>query len=205
MKGLNMPNWCSNALTLAHPDPAMIKRVVDAPTGELLAEFVPVPKALTETVAGDMGDPVSQAKHKEQEQNNLEQYGYANWYDFCVGEWGTKWDVDAEVLMATDNTVDLAFESAWAPPIGWYQRMMDLGFSVDAYYYESGMGFCGHWSDGCDDEYAVGETSAETKAKIPSDIDDMFSISESQWEWEQENRDELQAWIEDAVEAKEQE
>lgn len=192
-----MPNWCSNTLTLAHSDPAMVKRVEAAVTrGELLNEFVPVPEALKIT-AGTLSD-----EEVELARQNIEAYGYANWYDFCNGEWGTKWDVDAEVLMATDTQVDLAFESAWAPPIAWYEKMTDLGFEVDAYYYESGMGFCGHWYDGSDDYYEVGATSEETKATIPQDIDDMFSISESQYEYEQENRDELQAWIEDAVEAK---
>ena len=192
-----MPNWCSNTLTLAHEDPAMIKRVQAAVAqGELLNEFVPVPEALKIT-AGTLTD-----EEVELSRQNIEVYGYANWYDFCNGEWGTKWDVEAEVLMATDTNVDLAFDSAWGPPVAWYEKMMDLGFTVDAYYYESGMGFCGHWSEGFDDYYEVPESSAETEANIPSDINDMFSISESQYEWEQENRDDLQAWIEDAVEQK---
>jgi hypothetical protein len=193
-----MPNWTSNTLTLAHADPAMIKRVEDAIAGQgLLNEFVPVPEALKIT-AGTMSDD-----EKAQAAQNQEQYGYANWYDFCTNEWGTKWDVDAEVIMATDTTVDISFDSAWAPPIAWYEKMTDLGFTVDAYYYEPGMGFCGHWHDGEDDFYEIGATSVETQANVPPDIDDMFSISESQYEYEQENRDELQAWIEDAVEAKE--
>ena len=196
-----MPNWCSNTLTLAHPDPAMVNRVQAAVAqGNLLAEFVPIPEAL-QIVAGSVS-VAEEAAHRAQEDANREQYGYTNWYDFCNGEWGTKWDVEAEVLMATDTTVDLAFDSAWGPPVAWYEKMMDLGFTVDAYYYESGMGFCGHWSEGLDDYYEIGATSEETEATVPSDIDDMFSISESQYEWEQENRDDLQAWIEDAVEQK---
>lgn len=199
-----MPNWCSNTLTLAHTDPEMIKRVEAAVArGELLNEFVPVPEAL-KIVAGSVGDPVEQKKLEEDTARNQEEYGYGNWYDFCNGEWGTKWDVDADVIMATDTQVDISFESAWAPPVGWYEKMQGLGFEVDAYYFEPGMNFCGHWYDGIDDYYEVGATSEETKGTVPSDIDDAFSISESQYEWEQENRDELQAWIEDAVEQKEE-
>jgi hypothetical protein len=176
----------------------MIQRVVDAPNGELFSEFFPVPEALKNITADSSTD-----EGVELSRQNIEAYGDDNAYDWCINNWGTKWDVDAEVLMATDTTVDLAFDSAWAPPTAWYERMMDLGFTVDAYYYESGMGFCGHWYDGSDEYHEVGETSKETEANVPKDIDDMFSISESQYEWEQENRDELQAWIEDAVEAKE--
>ena len=192
-----MPNWCSNTLTIGHSDPAMIKRVEDAVTkGELLNEFVPVPEDLKIT-AGTMTED-----EKVQAAKNREKYGYENWYDYCVNEWGTKWDVDAEVLMATDTAIDLQFESAWSPPIGWYEKMVDLGFTIDAYYYEPGVGYCGHWYDGCDELYEIGATSDETRDTVPQDIDEMFGISESQYEYEQENRDELQAWIEDAVEAK---
>lgn len=201
-----MPNWCSNTLTLRHEDPAMLKRVEDAiERQELLAEFVPVPKELTETVAGSHSDANEQAALVAQEKSNLEKYGYANWYDFCVGEWGTKWDVDAEAIMATETSIDLSFDSAWSPPIGWYEKMTELGFDVDAYYYEPGSAFCGHWYDGCDEYYEIGSTSEETRANVPQDIDEMFSISDSQYEWEQENRDELQAWIEDGAEARKEE
>jgi hypothetical protein len=178
----------------------MIARVETAITqGNLFNEFVPVPQALINSTVDSSTD-----QGIELSRQLIADHGYDNAYDWCVNTWGTKWDVDPEMIMATDTDIDLSFDSAWSPPIGWYERMSDLGFGVDAYYYESGMGFCGHWSDGYDDSYEVGETSAETKDKIPKDIDDMFSISESQYEWEQENRDELQAWIEDAVEAKEE-
>jgi len=183
----------------------MIQRVEAAvQRQELLNEFVPVPEALKETVAGSHSDANEQAALAAQEKANLELYGYANWYDFCVGSWGSKWDVDAEILVADAHSIDLAFDSAWSPPVAWYERMVALGFEVDAYYYEPGMGFCGHWMDGCDDYYDVGATSAETEANVPSDINEMFSISENQYMWEQENRDELQAWIEDSVAAKEE-
>ena len=181
----------------------MIKRVESAVERQhLFAEFVPVPQALVDTVAGSHSDADEQAALEAQSKANREKYGYDNWYDFCCGEWGCKWDVDAEIHLATETSIDLSFDSAWAPPTAWYSKMMELGFEVDAYYYEPGMGFCGHWWDGSDDEYQIGATSEETRQTVPLDIDDMFSISESQYEYEQENRDELQAWIEDAVEAK---
>lgn len=194
-----MPNWCSNTLTLKHEDPAMIKRVTESVgRGELFAEFVPVPEELKITAGTMTADEAVQAK------KNMESHGYANWYDYCVNEWGTKWDVDADIHLATDNSVDLSFESAWSPPIGWYEKMMGLGFYVDAYYYEPGMNFCGRWEEGNDEYYEIPSTSEATKEYIPSDIDDMFGISDYQYEYEQENREELTQWIEDGVEAKKQ-
>lgn len=192
-----MPNWVQNTLTLTHADPEMIARVEHAiQQGNLFSAFVPVPDALVNLVFD-----LNSEQGIELSRQLIAEHGYDNSYEWCVNTWGTKWDVDAETLMATDTDIDIGFDTAWSPPIGWYERMMDLGFEVDAYYYESGMGFCGHYDNGSDDSHNVGETSADTIATVPKDIDDMFSISESQYEWEQENRDELQAWIEDAVEA----
>ncbi len=89
-----MPNWCNNNLVLEHDDPAMIQRAKEAlDRGEFLSEFVPVPKELTETMSGFHGDEAKQAALEAQTRANVEKYGYGNWYDYCVGEWGTKWDV----------------------------------------------------------------------------------------------------------------
>ena len=199
-----MPNWCQNVTTLSHTDPEMIKRVEAAINrGELLSEFVPIPQEL-HIVAGSVSDPAEQVALKTKQEANFANLGYKDWYDFCCGEWGTKWDVDAGVINSTDNAIDISFDTAWSPPIAWYEKMTALGFEVDAYYYESGMGYCGHWFDGYDDYHDVGSNSEETKNSIPSDIDDMFSISEGQYEWEQEDREDLTAWIEDAIEEQKQ-
>ena len=51
-----MPNWCDNNLFLTHDDPEIIKRAEDAfNRGELMTEFHPCPKELTETMAGFCG------------------------------------------------------------------------------------------------------------------------------------------------------
>ena len=141
-----MPNWCNNNLVLEHDDPAMIKRAYDAlERGEFLNEFVPVPKDLM-IVAGSVGDPVEQAKLEADTQRNLEVYGYGNWYDYCVGEWGTKWDVGDQGcsdIHPEGRMLHTSFDSAWAPPTGAYAKLEALGFRVEAMYYESGMCFAG--------------------------------------------------------------
>ena len=151
-----MPNWCNNHLTISHTDPAMIDRVVKAwEKKEFLQEFIPVPQALIDTVAGHPTDEVKDA-------DNQAKYGYANWYSFRVNEWGTKWDVgydsDYENHPRRDgeNTVFLYFDSAWSPPTSAYEKLVDMGFIIDAYYYEGGMGFYGHFfgdSTSINDDY----------------------------------------------------
>ena len=91
-----MPNWCNNNLTLTHEDPAMIQRAYDAlERGEFLNEFIPVPADLQIT-SGYLGSGDEQKELERKTAENREKYGYGNWYDYCVGEWGTKWDVGGQ-------------------------------------------------------------------------------------------------------------
>jgi len=187
-----MPNWCNNVVELAHEDPAMLERAKDALNrGEFLNEFIPVPDDLR-IVAGRVGADEDQ-KQKDlvaQEEVNVAKHGYRNWYDFCVGEWGTKWDVggDGMTCEIENGRISTSFDSAWAPPIQAYEKLMDLGFEVRAYYYEGGMCFAGVWEDGNDEYYDLsGMDSAAVQEELPLVLDEMFCISESMAEWEEEN------------------
>jgi hypothetical protein len=185
-----MPNWCNNSVEIYHDDPAMIERVRTAFNGEgLLQEFIPVPDDLRNIVAGSV--PVAEeAEHKLKEEFNRMTYGYTNWYDFCVNEWGTKWEIGADGNPAQDipGGLMLGFESAWAPPIAAYEKLQDMGFRIRAMYYEPGMAYAGVWEDGNDDYYEYGGLdSAGIAETLPVELDEAFGISESAAEWEAEN------------------
>ncbi len=200
-----MPNWCNNNLTLTHEDPAMIQRAADALNrGEFLQEFCPVPEDL-QIVAGRVGDGDEQRELERKTAENLEKYGYGNWYDYCVAEWGTKWDVGCEG--STDVHPDgkmlhTYFDSAWSPPIGAYEKLEALGFGVNAMYYESGMAFAGAYGDGNDEEISLEGMSADDIEQHYPEIDEAFGIAESIREYEAENEEELTAWIKDGAEKK---
>lgn len=190
-----MPNWCSNTLTITHPDPAMIQRAVKAfAEGKFLNEFVPVPEDL-HIVAGTVGssDSPEQQDLIAQEEVNRAKYGYTNWYDFCVNEWGTKWDVGDEdgINEVTENSLTVYFDSAWAPPCGAYEKISDLGFDVKAMYYEPGMCFAGIWTtQGGDDYYEYSNMSVEEiVATLPKELDEAFDISEQVAEWQAEQEE----------------
>jgi len=204
-----MPNWCNNHLTLTHEDPAMIKRAYDAlERGEFLQEFIPVPKDLTETISGSVGDPDEQKKLEEKTKANLEKYGYGNWYDYCVGEWGTKWDTgeqgNNDINPKDSCMMTAGFDTAWAPPVTAYQKLSDLGFTVNAMYYEPGMAYAGIWTteDGDEEFNLEGMSSQQVIDEIPVELDEMFGISECIAEYEAENEEELTAWIKDGADKK---
>ena len=189
-----MPNWCNNTVEVYHPDANKLKALVEAfNKGEMCNYIKPVPESL-KIVAGCVGDPDEQKKLEEATAQNLVDHGYGNWYDYCVNEWGTKWDVGGdgmEVDPATvENDVTLSFDSAWSPPIAIYEAMLEQGFSVTAYYYEGGMNFAGKWWDGDDDFYELAGSSAEVREQIPADLDEAMGISESIEMWEEDNNEE---------------
>ena len=190
-----MPNWCNNTLTLTHKDPAMITRAKDAlDRGEFLSEFCPMPRELGDAIAN--GQPNAEM---------IEKYGYSSWYDYCVNEWGTKWDVgeDGATDIHPDGTMlNTYFDSAWSPPIGAYEKLEQLGFTVDAYYYEGGMAFAGTYSDGNEDSISLeGMTADQVEREYP-DLDECFGISESMREYEEPEQ--LSEWLKDGIEQKKQ-
>ena len=186
-----MPNWCNNSVEIYHDDPAMIERVRTAfNDGRLLDEFIPVPQALRDTVSGFMGED-KRAEHEAQQAANVEKHGYANWYDFCVNEWGTKWDIGADGNPAQDipGGLMLGFESAWAPPVNAYEKLFYMGFKIRAMYFEPGMAFAGIFEDGQDEYYEYGGLDSKGIAEeLPVELDEAFGISESAAEWEEENQ-----------------
>jgi hypothetical protein len=185
-----MPNWCENSVTFTHKDPQQIQRLVAAfNDGRLLNEFFPLPEELRETT---IFTPTNDTKRAEQ---LIEKHGFSNCYDWQVSNWGTKWDVDSNgesAEAAGDATeVTIYFNTAWSPPIGWYQHMEDeQSFSISAFYYEMGMGFCGCYEDGNDDYYEIAGDSAWVEKHIPAGINEAFNISENMSQWEDENDEE---------------
>lgn len=166
----------------------MIERASKAlAEGRLFDEFVPVPAQLKEATTS-FGD-----EYKEQNDKNIAETGYASWYDFCVSEWGSKWDCEPYANEITEDglVLECSFDTAWSPPIAFYEKMQELGFEIQAYYYEPGMGFVGKWEDGFDESYDYSSEDSNTvRDLIGDELDDMFNISEDMRNWEEENAEE---------------
>jgi hypothetical protein len=213
-----MPNWCNNAIEISHPDKSKMDALIASVNeGKFCNHVIPVPESL-QIVAGRVGDD-SDPKQIELEANqksNLATHGYKDWYDFQVNEWGTKWDVEPynpvgyEVNLNGDplpeNKIVFGFDSAWAPPCGVADALIDQGYAVRLYYYESGMCFAGIYDENGDDFYELGGmSSTEVADSLPSVLDDMFGISECIAEYEAEEEDEeLHTWVVEGAEAKKQ-
>jgi len=178
-----MPNWCDNSLTLTHEDPEMISKAAAGFSGDgFLKVFMPIPQELVDTEAAWHSDPVKQAALKVQEDANIAKYGYKNWYDWSVANWGIKWDISGEDPMVSDDGKSLTvyFQSAWSPPIEAYRVLESrFDFNIEAYYHEMGMCFYGEYSNGHEETVNYSKFS-----EIPDEIVDMFGLED--WEDEEE-------------------
>ena len=126
-----MPNWCNNTLYIqadSKEDMQELKNLLDKTleiskdnncATNLLSAIIPMPKEY--------------------------EGKYPEWYDWCVSNWGTKWDVECfETIMEEDYMV-FQFDSAWAPPVPWLEIVAKLfpKLKFTLKYDEPGMGFMG--------------------------------------------------------------
>lgn len=166
-----MPNWCANSLkliaTTAESESKLseivreLARATAANENAAIFSLIkPIPQALN-IVAGFSGDAAEQSAREAAYQVNLDTYGYSNWYEYCIGEWGTKWDASDATYDIDGNQVTIYFDTAWSPPMGIYHALENMGFKVEATYVEQGMGYIGYYRDGKDAQYDLAEIDHE--------------------------------------------
>lgn len=183
-----MPNWCYNSVRFSNKDKtkvdALVKELEKGQEAAVFNHLYPMPEELRQTEAPNRDE--AQAKEM------TEKYGYSNWYDWCVNEWGSKWDATVGSWnLDEDGTIFMSFDTAWAPPIELYEKLTAEGWEVYATYLEEGMAFVGEFVDGCDNYYEYGDATADTiRDYIPEHLDEEWCISEQmrdREEWEDED------------------
>ena len=113
--------------------------------------------------------------------------GYANWYDWCVDNWGVKWDVDTVFFMHADESAfkddeksepDLIveFETPWAPPVGILKRISEQ--YPEARFYL-------RWADECGPGNGVGLLVAEAGMIDERKVDDEDDFFNKLWGYEE--------------------
>ena len=209
-----MPNWASNVVEVRGPN-KIVKELVDHKFD--FQKIHPCPAALNIT-AGREGadDSVEQKALVAKEQANLKKYGYKNWYDWCVDQWGTKWNAggsdNEDMIVDYDEDVDdtgialFTFSSAWAPPVGVFQKLKELhpDLYIQGRYYEPGVGFFGLWDDGDDRCYNFESIEKGSKDEFWSSedgilLDENFDIVEDMIRNEEYEMDEGAKKVRDYV------
>ncbi|MCG3771159.1 MAG: hypothetical protein JW384_02340 [Nitrosomonadaceae bacterium] len=205
-----MPNYCNNVVEIRGPQ-KVVKALVDHRLD--FQKIYPYPKDL-DIVAGRSGadDSPEQIQLVAAEESNLAKYGYKNWYDWCVSEWGTKWNAggsdnaDMQIDFDEDGDDSIAlfqFDTAWAPALGVLQKLKDdhPELSVECRYHEPGVGFMGVWTDGQDRCYDNIQGSQDTFWQSDDGrlLDETFDIVESMQEWEADQETEAERKVRELI------
>ena len=143
-----MPNWCENRVNISG-DIKDIKAFRDKAFNDGVFHFnnlIPMPEGLDIT-SGNFGKGTPEQEELEKLQStNLIKHGYKDWYDWCVANWGTKWDIEAEDTSDDNEFINLQFDTAWGPPDGVFYHIKDNFPSLDLswFYDEPGMEMAGY-------------------------------------------------------------
>ena len=139
-----MPNWCSNRVRVCLKegdnveDMKEFKELVKGENGRPFSfnSIIPMPEELhtvqspvrimTEEEIEEYKKKHSDSEWmigtlpitKEYSDELLEKYGDNNWYDWCINNWGVKWDCADGTI--TEEFADLeltyTFDTPWGPP-----------------------------------------------------------------------------------------
>ena len=146
-----MPNHTDNRVTLSHADSQQIDaiyNVMNTDDTELLNHIIPMPPE--EEIA-------------------------SGWYEWRLDNWGTKWDIYETHCNRIDaNTLSMTFYTAWSPPIPVFDKLVDMGFEVNARYLDEGWMYIGEYVDG--DDWSTDDI--ESIGEVRPELDDEFDISE---------------------------
>jgi hypothetical protein len=76
---------------------------------------------------GDADYDLGQAAYE-----NKRLYGATDWYDWCVGNWGTKWNAMEVDISLEDNTI--RFQTAWSAPTPVIEKLAKLFPDVNIHH-----------------------------------------------------------------------
>lgn len=132
---------------------------------------------------------------------NVVPIGEWDW-DKAITSWGTKWDLmpsdlkNFEIYEVDEKAYKFKLrgymDTAWAPPIGIYNALMEQGFDVCAAFIEYGCDFCGMFDSGAE---FIKDGIPPSKDPFWNTgagrfIDDHFDVVLSLEEWEEEQEEE---------------
>ena len=199
-----MPNWTTLNITMSHKDKAMIDKIVDRPADQgVLQTLIPCPAELNDDDLTTWSHGEEQLRREKKQAEMVAKYGFKSWYDWNIANWGTKWDLcEPEIERVDDNTIVINCQTAWSPPDTAFETLYEQGYEIRALYVGEGYEFAGIWEDGNDNYFQDFGDSEGARAVLPQELDDMFAISESLAEYEEEERreEELYRWTVEGAE-----
>jgi hypothetical protein len=173
-----MPNWCNNEVSISGSAVELSKLMALIKDNSFFQNVLPMPeelngfsspvhilsqeefeeqekrfeewKAMSEEEKREKNKTwFSRGMTEEMSTERKALFGVDNWYDWCVRNWGTKWDVRKEDIEMQyehgDTFAELAFMTAWSPPEGIKMKLDEMFPDLDIswFYREDGCQIAG--------------------------------------------------------------
>lgn len=156
-----MPNWNKNLITLTAKTEEAKKQlhtfidkhiivVRERNWNDSILEIdndsiIPRPEGIVKLMGmgKDTNDNYDEEAERKQREQNLKDYGYEDWYDFCIKEWGSKWGfchtafhnnygelietkADLQNNLELNGEIDIQTDCAWGPAVGLMKKICEL-------------------------------------------------------------------------------
>ena len=155
-----MPNHTDNRVVLSHDDSQMIDKIyniMNTEDTELCQAILPMDEKLL---------------------------GGGDWYEWRLDNWGTKWDIyDSTCDRIDANTLQLLFYTAWSPPTGIFDKLVEMGYDVSARYLDEGWMYIGMYNNGETTDF----NNVEDVISECPELDEEFDIRDMVEEMKDEN------------------
>ena len=169
-----MPNWCFNSVSITGDEKGLkaFKKLVkgqvheddNGPQDFCFDRVVPMPDDIKKTTSpNNVFDtqaevdafyerikkddfPMKRYAHTQAQVDEMEKkHGATNWYDWCIKNWGVKWDASSPELTEFSHKLEYQFETPWGPPEEIFEALKERFPNLDIswYYNEPGMEFDG--------------------------------------------------------------
>ena len=203
-----MPNWCSNMLQVSGEKKSLENFLEKY--GKFTFSLVrPIPSDFVGVHSGfnkidgkeythwryitlDNGEEKAVGISAEELSAWNEKWGASGWYDWCIANWGTKWDIQPSPFEEEGSGIyQISFDTAWAPPtpivFALAQEFPSLNF--EHYYAEPGCAFAGldSYADGDMSDQNYIEDNFEEMRGISGWHDAQFSYLDDEEEFEEES------------------
>ena len=103
-----MPNWIYNTITTSND---LLKLVVNENDQLDFNKIIPMPHEIKSTIGKSIN---KWSTNKQLSQHLIKKYGANNWYDWCLHNWGTKWNAVSDTPY--DGNGFIEFRTPWSFP-----------------------------------------------------------------------------------------
>ena len=145
-----MPNWCSNEVTIEGTKEDMAKFVDECFTDFKGTPVLDFAKVMPEP---DYDKPKKDGTHNNGVQTEPSSV-MPDWWNWRNDNWGTKWNLVPnhgggltmyDVVQSDDTYTQLEFETAWSPPNGIYEAIVEKypDLDINWFYREDGVQLVG--------------------------------------------------------------